>query len=394
MTKKVDLVLVGGGGFGKNYINILLNNISRDDYRIVAVVDINPDGIHRKDELADLGVKVYNDLEAFYAENHADLAIITTPIHFHYPHVMTALEHGSNVLCEKPLCALAEHGYDMINKSKECNKFLAVGFQRSYSENVLALKKDIADGRFGKPLRCKAIVLWPRDKVYFSRSWAGRIKDNQGRYILDSVANNATAHFLHNLFFLLSDKPDRVKAELYRSNPIENYDTAALRVNTAGGVELMYYCTHSVDKMYSAIAMIEFEHGTVYHNEQGEKEKQLYAELKDGSSIIYGQCNIGDAPKLWNCINAIRHGDKIHCTAEDALAHLLCINAVQTNKDRIKKFPDGMICENEQRVWADGLYEAFINCYEQWLLPSEAGYSWAQTAVEADVINFQGGEFR
>jgi hypothetical protein len=60
-----------------------------------------------------------------------------------------------------------------------------------------------------------------------------------GLGIFDSPANNATAHFLHNMFYLLgatretSAAPAVVQAELYRANAIENFDTAAIRFAAA-----------------------------------------------------------------------------------------------------------------------------------------------------------------
>src|SRR5690606_34582742 len=109
-----------------------------------------------------------------------------------------------------------------------------------------------ASGAFGKPKRLRTIVLWPRSDRYYARGWAGKLRDQAGNLVMDSVANNATAHYIHNMFYVLgratdeSARPARVTAELYRANRIENYDTAAMRVHTEDGVELLYFGSHAV----------------------------------------------------------------------------------------------------------------------------------------------------
>jgi len=84
------------------------------------------------------------------------------------------------------------------------------------------LKRDLLDGRYGRPLRLATLCAWPRDRAYYRRnSWAGRLRDgDSGAWVLDSPANNAMAHFLHNALFLLgpamthSALPAAVTAEL------------------------------------------------------------------------------------------------------------------------------------------------------------------------------------
>ncbi len=108
------------------------------------------------------------------------------------------------------------------------------------SRAIQELKKDVRDGVLGRPVRFKCLVLWPRPISYFQRNdWAGKIRSESGAWIFDSPVHNATAHYLHNLFFLLGDDPASsampldVQAECYRVNAIENYDAAAVRCHVA-----------------------------------------------------------------------------------------------------------------------------------------------------------------
>lgn len=90
----------------------------------------------------------------------------------------------------------------MIEASRKTGYSVSIGYQWAYSTAIQSLKTDIMNGVFGKAVRLKTLVLWPRNKKYYARSWAGKVKDEEGRWVLDSVAANATAHYLQNMFFL------------------------------------------------------------------------------------------------------------------------------------------------------------------------------------------------
>src|SRR5690606_17230028 len=107
-------------------------------------------------------------------------------------------------------------------------------------------------------------------EAYYRRSgWAGKIRDPEGRWILDSPANNAMAHDLHNMFYVLGKKTDEsavpawVEAELYRAYPIENFDTAAVRCRTADGVDVLFYVSHVPLAEKGPVFSYEFERATV-----------------------------------------------------------------------------------------------------------------------------------
>ena len=87
---------------------------------------------------------------------------------------------------------------------------------------MLALKKDILDGRFGKPVYMKALHAMRRgDKYYARNGWAGRI-EVKGCAVNDSPFNNACAHQFQVMTFLLGDQMERaaelaeVQAEPYK----------------------------------------------------------------------------------------------------------------------------------------------------------------------------------
>lgn len=140
----------------------------------------------------------------------AELAIISSPIHRHCQQTFACLEQGLHVLCEKPAAALVKDLDRMIEVAKANNRLLAIGFQWTHFDEIITIKKELLAERFGKIKLAKSMVNWPRNRSYYEdSSWKGRIKNAQGEYVFDSVLNNATAHYLHNLLFLCGDALNR-----------------------------------------------------------------------------------------------------------------------------------------------------------------------------------------
>lgn len=391
---EVRIVLVGIGGYGGSYINALLKKRKSYPFQVVGAVDPFPENSTYLGALLEMNVPVYPTLEAFYAVSHADLAVISSPIQYHCTQTCLALSQGSNVLCEKPLCVRIDDAMRMISARDKAGKFVAIGYQWSYSAGIQALKKDIGSGLFGKPKRLKTILLWPRTAKYYARSWAGKKQDASGNMILDSVASNATAHYIHNMFYVLgggiaeSARPSSIMAELYRANEIENYDTAAMRAFTDQGVELLYYGSHAVNQRIKAMFHYEFELANIHYDE--DQGSTIIANFKNGDAKEYENPNLNADEKLWSAIAATIGNGDIVCGPEAALSHAICINSMQESSD-ITVFPEDIVrrgetfWNHEKGCYVKGLFEQLKICYDKALLPSENGLDWAKAGKQIEV---------
>jgi predicted dehydrogenase len=297
---------------------------------------------------------------------------------------------GAAVLCEKPIAATMDDVKSMADAAKRAGKPVSIGYQWSFSESVQAMKADIMSGRFGRPIRLKTLVLWPRNQKYYDRSpWAGKIRTANGEWVLDSPVNNATAHYLHNMLYVLGDRVDgsaepvSVEAELYRANAVENYDTAALRIRLRNGAEALFYSTHAVPETIGPVACYEFEKATICY--QGRAGNVFQARTCSGETVVYGNPEAGGG-KLWNTVEAVRAGvSSTLCGIEAAGMHTCCIEAAQQttihqfSPDAIKTKTD----EDSSFTYAVGLDAVFVQCYNMNLLPSEFGtIPWSRPAAE------------
>ncbi|MBQ7983301.1 MAG: Gfo/Idh/MocA family oxidoreductase, partial [Clostridia bacterium] len=204
------IVLIGIGGYGVLYVDEIFRDMERELCILVGVVDPAAKASPRYEEIVSRGIPVYDTPEAFFAENTADLCCIAAPIQFHTPYTLTAMKHGCHVLCEKPLSGDWRDGLLLDAIAEKEYKFVMSGYQWSHSDAILGLKKDILCGMYGAPKHLKTRILWPRSKSYFNRGsgWAGKRYAADGTPIFDSVANNAAAHYLHNMLFVLGERMD------------------------------------------------------------------------------------------------------------------------------------------------------------------------------------------
>jgi predicted dehydrogenase len=395
--KPVSVVLVGIAGVGQSYLETLLEGFPPGVVELDAVVEPYPNRSSYRDELRDRGIPILDSLTPIYENRKSpDLVVVCSPIQYHVPQTSLALEHGSHVLCEKPIGATIQDAERMIETMNRTKRWAMIGYQWSFSRAIQSLKGDVMQGKFGKPVRLKTLCCWPRDEAYYERNdWAGKIRDYQGRWVLDSPANNAMAHFLHNLFYILGDKvdgcamPSGVTAELYKAYPIENYDTVACRAFTHDGVEIMFYASHTTSDDLGPMFSLEFELATVTY---GEVAEDIIARDRKGNTKHYGSPeNEHPLLKLFEAVRAIREPRTILCGPEASIAQTLCMNGMQESVSAIMDLPESSIHSDLEckRKWVKNLLRELESCYKRGILPSEAGLGWANSGKPVKLENYR-----
>ncbi|MBE6554550.1 MAG: Gfo/Idh/MocA family oxidoreductase [Ruminococcaceae bacterium] len=370
----MKILLVGAGGYASGYVKSLLGQTD-SDVIWEGVVDPYFSSCDKKEDIAAAGIPVYSTMEDFYRERQADLAIICTPPFLHREQSICALSHGSYVLCEKPAAPTVEDVRAMLEAEKKYGKWIAIGYQWSFSRAIQDLKKDILSGVLGGPLSFKTAISWPRDLAYYGRGtgWAGKISKD-GVIILDSIASNACAHYLHNMLFLLGDRMDtsaevsEIEASCFRANNIENFDTCSIKMK-ANGIPLYFIASHAAKKKKNPEFIYQFENASVeFSQDEGAEIKAIF---RDGTVKYYGDPFKNTFTKLWDCVDAIREGILPICTAKTALPHVKLIERMY-HEVPIHDFPNELIRfdDEKQRFFVEGLYEKIYMAYNsEELLP-------------------------
>jgi predicted dehydrogenase len=411
MAEPVSLVMVGVGGMGSVYLQALLEKKDDGFFRIAGAVDPQPNRCQQYIEMRAMGVPCFVNLQDFYRNRKADLAILSSPIQLHMPQTSFALAKGSHVLCEKPAAGTIQEVRAAIEAEKAAGRWVAVGYQWSFSPAIQALKEDIRAGLFGAAKRFRCLYLWPRDEGYYARNdWAGKKRDAEGAWVLDSPVQNAMAHDLHNMFYILgkerdtSARPVEVEAELYRANAIENFDTAAVRVRTGEGVEILFLVSHASDEDRGPIVSYEFEKAVVKCDS---RTSGLWAEFPDATRKDYGVPDAEPMNKLWQSIaGAQEEGERARplCGLDAAASQTLCMNGIQESAPDIRDFPADMVhivegpgarrlavaTPGAKRRVVEGLDEALDGCFQAGRLPSEMGLAWSAKGTVVDLRDYAG----
>jgi len=86
-AKPVSIALVGIGGYGNTYVQMLLDEPAErgGSFEVIAAVDPHPESCRHLDDLKARGVPLFASLEAFYESHRVDLAVLSTPIALHAP---------------------------------------------------------------------------------------------------------------------------------------------------------------------------------------------------------------------------------------------------------------------------------------------------------------------
>ncbi len=94
--------------------------------------------------------KAYGSYEELAADNTLDLIYVATPHSRHYEDCMLCLEHGRNVLCEKPFMANAEQTVKVIDFAREKGLFIAEAIWTRYLPMRFKLDEIIKSGVVGE----------------------------------------------------------------------------------------------------------------------------------------------------------------------------------------------------------------------------------------------------
>ena len=92
--------------------------------------------------------KVYTRLEEMMADGQVDCIYVASPNSLHYEQTKMALEHGKNVICEKPFTTTVEKAAELVALAKEKGLFLFDAVPPSFLPNFYAVKEALP--RIGK----------------------------------------------------------------------------------------------------------------------------------------------------------------------------------------------------------------------------------------------------
>ena len=145
--KKIKVGIIGTGWIAEAHV---LNYLKCPDVEIVAAADL-VDGKAEKFCKANgiEGVRLYPDHKSMIDNEELDAVSVCTYNRTHAECSIYALEHGVNVLLEKPMCVTLDEAVAICKAEKKSGKILSIGFQPRFDENMKMLKKVVETGELG-----------------------------------------------------------------------------------------------------------------------------------------------------------------------------------------------------------------------------------------------------
>jgi predicted dehydrogenase len=119
-----------------------------------------------------------------------DIVHICTPHFLHKEQTIACLEHGYNVLCEKPVAITLPDADEMIATMRKTGKQLGVIFQNRYIKGVVELKKQIEAGELGRITGAFSNLNWHRPPSYYECDWKGSWDKEGGGVLIDQAIHS------------------------------------------------------------------------------------------------------------------------------------------------------------------------------------------------------------
>ena len=146
--KKLRVALIGQGRSGRNIHGKFFLSAGNTFCEVVCVVEA--DAYRRKKAAAEFGCETMADYTELFGKKNIDLVVNATYSHMHYPITKDLLEHGFNVLSEKPFGRSYYECLDLIHTAKRNGVVVSAFHQTLLTPSFLNVKKIIESGKLGK----------------------------------------------------------------------------------------------------------------------------------------------------------------------------------------------------------------------------------------------------
>lgn len=150
-TRKMRVGIIGCGWIAGSHIKAYL---AQPDVEIVAGADLVPgkaEAFFKKYGVEGVKTDYASHKEMIDDESlHLDAVSICTYNRQHAAPAIYALDHGINVLLEKPFTVTLDEAVEVMKAEKRSGKVLSIGFQPRLDANMQMIKKIVQSGELGK----------------------------------------------------------------------------------------------------------------------------------------------------------------------------------------------------------------------------------------------------
>jgi predicted dehydrogenase len=220
----------------------------------------------------------FDSTESLCRSPEVDAVFVTTPNASHLQDVLTAVQCGKPVLCEKPMALNADECRQMVEAARAAHVLLGVAHIFRFDESVLRFRDHIAAGQIGTPIFARSefsLVV----NANHPRKWVHNAAIAGGGPIPD-----VGVHCVDALRFILQDEVVRVSAKAVSdqlSGAVESAASLSLEFSrgTMGTVMV------SFRSAYRTPLEIVGEKGSLRADDGFSVDKPIVIELRRGALL-------------------------------------------------------------------------------------------------------------
>ena len=236
--------IIGAGAIGKEHAKRLNGKLSGST--VVAISDVNIKGSKEFIAAEMPDVKFYESGQDLIKADDVDAILVASWGPTHYEFVMSAIEAGKPVFCEKPLATDQEDAKKIVDAEiKHGKKLVQVGFMRRYDQGYKMLKAHIDKGDLGQPLMVHS---------------AHRNPEVPTEYKEDMPFHDTFIHEIDALRWLVNDDYDTVQVfvpKQTKNTHSELQDPLMVIIKTKSGIfldtEIFVNCKYGYDIKCSVV---------------------------------------------------------------------------------------------------------------------------------------------
>ncbi|MFI3169679.1 MAG: Gfo/Idh/MocA family oxidoreductase [Faecalibacterium sp.] len=297
--------IIGCGTIAPMHANALASN---EQTIFAACADVNFE--RATTFAAQYGCKAYASAEEMLESEALDAVHICTTHATHFPLIQLAAQKGLAVFTEKPPTT-NRADFAQLLALAEAHP-IGVCFQNRYNDSVLAVKKRLVAGEFGKLQGARGFVTWHRDADYYAAApWRGTWQEAAGGSLI-----NQSIHTLDLMVEFLG-KPDKVTsqmAQLHLSEPVEVEDSLHALLRYDDGKRGVFYATNGYFTDERVLLELACEHA-ILRIEQELVTIRWCEEAKPSEVLSFARGN-GGGKSYWGSSHALCIADFYAARAE------------------------------------------------------------------------------
>lgn len=303
--------IIGMGFLGK----VTARELGRSESgELAGITDVNEENLHAAGEEFNVSDAArYTDYKEMIRNEDLDAIAVTTPHGLHAEQLLTGLEQGLHVLCEKPMCTSLEDAHEIVDRVEQSDKTVMLGYQRHLASAFIEAREYWNDNE-----RTPDFVTAEVTQDWINAvegSWKANPDLSGGGQLYDTGS-----HLVDSVLWMTGLTPTSVSADMIFHDDAERVDTqATLTVQFEEDAVASIAVSGDTPRVDEHIRIWGEDGATCIDGR--EWNPRLYREIDSEGTIIDPNVSPGSVqPKTEAFIEAIRQGSEPPATVYDGLA--------------------------------------------------------------------------